>query len=383
MASCSDDAPANDGMTSRRLVFTDVNKTVYAIDGTAAFTVELWDADKLWQCDHDMKISAEVADGARDLVVKYNYSNRSEFALMPETAVTFSSSTIANGESRTSLNVKVDLAYLESHFDGRPFMLPVKIVVTDGHGAVNADVAYLCAPIVRTSGDYTAFYCTGTTPTAEISYTQGVNDYAVVCNPGGGYSMLLDSEIEMFRSAFAGQGVAVAIVRYRMPAKGNYTLPAQDAYNTLCLMRANREKWGGYKKVGIMGGSAGGHLSATVSTYAPDEVDFQILLYPVITMNTEYTHLGSRLELLGQNPSAELERSFSFEYHVTSSLPPTFVAYSMDDGYVDPVHNAQAYITALKNAGVHCSESRHETGGHQSTYWTDYPAVMLSWLKQL
>ena len=78
--------------------------------------------------------------------------------------------------------------------------------------------------------------------------------------------------------------------------------------------------------VGIMGASAGGHLASTLATHysAASRPDFQILLYPVVTM-TQSTHGGSRKELLGGNPTAEQEVLFSNELQVTSDTPQAFI----------------------------------------------------------
>lgn len=63
-----------------------------------------------------------------------------------------------------------------------------------------------------------------------------------------------------------------------------------------------------------MGFSAGGHLASTVATHFEDEEshpDFQILFYPVISMDPEYTHRGTHDNLLGKQPAKEEEDDFS------------------------------------------------------------------------
>ena len=67
-----------------------------------------------------------------------------------------------------------------------------------------------------------------------------------------------------------------------------------------------------------MGASAGGHLAASLATlYSGDKTrpDFQILFYPVISMQKGVTHGGSRKNLIGENPSQELEQKYSLERH--------------------------------------------------------------------
>ena len=108
--------------------------------------------------------------------------------------------------------------------------------------------------------------------------------------------------------------------------------------------RARADEWNiDPKRIGVWGFSAGGHLAATVSTRwdqgdtsAPDDVDrhscrpdFSILAYPVITMH-EWTHEGSRLNLLGEDPSIEAIRELSNELHITPHTPPTFLFHTAE-----------------------------------------------------
>ena len=121
------------------------------------------------------------------------------------------------------------------------------------------------------------------------------------------------------------------------------------------------------KKIGVMGSSAGGHLVASLSTVldffpealtTPDETDaldyipdFQILCYPVITMN-EYTHKGSAQRVSGHDVLTEEDMAtFSLERRVDSTTPPTFIWHTFTDKTV-PVQNSIFFISALANAGV-------------------------------
>ena len=100
------------------------------------------------------------------------------------------------------------------------------------------------------------------------------------------------------------------------------------------VLRDSAEVWHlNPKDIGIMGSSAGGHLASTVATHydASTRPDFQILFYPVITMDKSYTHMGSHDNLLGENASPELEVEFSNEKQVTPDTPRAFIAFR-DDG---------------------------------------------------
>ena len=120
---------------------------------------------------------------------------------------------------------------------------------------------------------------------------------AIVCCPGGGYSHLaMQHEGFDWAPFFNGQGIALIVLKYRMP-HGNYTVPAEDAEEAMRLVRQHAEEWHiNTKDVGIMGFSAGGHLASTVATHATGDAapNFQILFYPVISMEQGTTHQGSR-----------------------------------------------------------------------------------------
>ena len=145
---------------------------------------------------------------------------------------------------------------------------------------------------------------------------------AVVCCPGGGYSHLAwEKEGTSWAPFFNGQGIALIVLKYRMP-HGNHTIPAEDAEEAIKLVRKNAEEWHiNPKDVGIMGFSAGGHLASTVATHATGQAapDFQILFYPVISMEQGTTHQGSRENLLGKNPNTATSSMSTSTRHVPLS----------------------------------------------------------------
>ncbi len=157
---------------------------------------------------------------------------------------------------------------------------------------------------------------------------------AVVACPGGGYSHLaVDHEGCDWAPYFNKQGIALIVLKYRMP-KGDRTLPISDAEAAMKIVRDSADVWNlNPRDIGIMGSSAGGHLASTIATHAKPELrpDFQILFYPVITMDKSYTHMGSHNSLLGKDASAELEKEYSNEKQVTKETPRAFIVYSDDD----------------------------------------------------
>lgn len=189
---------------------------------------------------------------------------------------------------------------------------------------------------------------------------------AVVICPGGGYSHLaMSHEGYDWSSFFSEQGVAVAVLKYTMPA-GNFLLPVTDALSAMRLVRTHAAEWNiNPDKIGIMGFSAGGHLASTVATHAPEDLRpaFQILFYPVITMNIRETHRGSRSHFLGENPSEEKERLYSNELQVTGNTPPAFIALSGDDKAVSPA-NSLKYYSALHEHSIPAALHIYPSGGH-------------------
>ena len=216
---------------------------------------------------------------------------------------------------------------------------------------------------------------------------------AVVDCPGGGYAVLSNThEGSAWAPFFNERGIAFMLVNYRIP-HGERTLPITDVETAIRVVRDSAAVWQlNPRDVGIMGSSAGGHLASTIATHTPYQLrpDFQILVYPVITMGPG-THQGSLDGLLGDNQKdPELVRLYSNEYQVRSHLtPPAFIVLSSDDNLVPPVPNAIAYYTAMRNAGNSCSLHIYPTGGHGYGYMPFFAyhdqmvSDLSSWLENL
>lgn len=189
---------------------------------------------------------------------------------------------------------------------------------------------------------------------------------AVVACPGGGYGGLaVNHEGYDWAPYFNKQGIALIVLKYRMP-HGDRTLPISDAEAAMKMVRDSADVWNlNPHDIGIMGSSAGGHLASTIATHTQAELrpDFQILFYPVITMDKTFTHMGSHDNLLGKGASAGLEAEFSNEKQVTKETPRAFIAYSDDDKTVPPANGVNYYLSLHKNrvpAVLHI----YASGGH-------------------
>lgn len=202
---------------------------------------------------------------------------------------------------------------------------------------------------------------------------------AVVICPGGGYSHLaMQHEGTDWVPFFTNQGIAVFILKYRMP-RGFHEIPISDAEEAIRMVRRNAKNWHiNPKQVGIMGFSAGGHLASTVATHSIGDAlpDFQILFYPVITMQPDHTHRGSHDNFLGTQYSKKqlkrMEQLYSNEEQVTRATPRAFIALSDDDEAVRPI-NGVSYYTGCFQHDVPATLHVYPTGGHGWGYRESFP----------
>lgn len=197
---------------------------------------------------------------------------------------------------------------------------------------------------------------------------------AVVCCPGGGYTHLaMDHEGHQWASFFNNQGIALIVLKYRMP-HGDRFVPISDAEEAMKTVRRNAAAWHiNPADVGIMGFSAGGHLASTIATHSTGDAapNFQILFYPVITMDPGYTHKGSRDNFLGtfgegkkdQKEMKKLEADYSNDLQVNRTTSRAFLALSDDDKAV-PAANGFNYYQQLYKHDVPASIHIYPTGGH-------------------
>ena len=195
---------------------------------------------------------------------------------------------------------------------------------------------------------------------------------AVIICPGGGYTRLsIDPEGHDVAKVLASQGIAAFVLKYRLPldtCMTNKTLvPLTDAQAALQLIKERAATWNiNPNRIGIMGFSAGGHLASTVATHFINKEQrpaFAILVYPVISLTDSLAHKGSRDNLLGKNPSAELVANYSNETRVTPQTPPCFIVFAADDKTVK-VQNGLVFYDALLKNKVPAELHIYQTGGH-------------------
>jgi acetyl esterase/lipase len=238
--------------------------------------------------------------------------------------------------------------------------------------------------------------------TVFLPRTVAANTPAVVICPGGGYRALASNhEGRQVASYLNSLGVAAFVLRYRLGPRYHHPIELGDAQRAIRYVRSHATDWRlDPARIGIIGFSAGGHLAMTASTKfdagtagAADAVDrvssrpdFAVLGYPVISMTEEWTHKGSRTNLLGENFDPELAKSLSGERAVTKETPPTFLFQTTEDTTV-PAENAVHYYLALRKAGVPAEMHVFEKGPHGVGLANDDPALsewstlLANWLR--
>jgi acetyl esterase/lipase len=201
---------------------------------------------------------------------------------------------------------------------------------------------------------------------------------AIVICPGGGYAGLAAHEGEQYARFLNEQGIAGFVLKYRLaPAGYHHPAMLMDAERAVRTVRFWASTWKlNPKQIGIMGSSAGGHLASTLLTHfnagrpnADDMIDRQssrpdlgILCYAVITMG-QYTHQGSKNNLLGKQPTPELVKQLSNELQVTKDTPPCFLWHTVEDSAV-PVENSLQFAEALRKGRVSFDLHIYEKGAH-------------------
>lgn len=189
---------------------------------------------------------------------------------------------------------------------------------------------------------------------------------AVVICPGGAYqSLAFTKEGIDWGEWFNNMGVAAIVLRYRMP-HGNRDVPVSDAECAIRTVRKNAKNWRiNASDVGIMGFSAGGHLASTIATHSKGDAkpDFQILFYPVITMDPAFTHRVSHDNLLGKDAKKKEEREYCNDLHVTRATPRAFIALSDDDAVVLPINGVNYYVELYRH-DVPATLHVYPAGGH-------------------
>ena len=259
-----------------------------------------------------------------------------------------------------------------------------------------------------------------TQPTMTVYSPAGKNTgAAVIVFPGGGYQVLvMDLEGTEVCDWLVSRGITCVVLKYRVTAAGDYPksgpypespMALEDAQRTLGLVRLHAAEWHiDAHKIGVLGTSAGGHLTAALSNhfekrlYAPVDAadrescrpDFAVALYPghLSLPAAEWdARVGKKkFEMsAAEHPAiADHDLQLNPDIHISKETPPTFLLQAEDD-HVDNVDDALAYYLALKKAGVPVEMHLYAQGGHgfglrhTKMPITEWPQLMERWLRTI
>lgn len=280
-----------------------------------------------------------------------------------------------------------------------PFLLEAQEIINLYNGVIpNSKVKATReteAPLFRGMYRKSAF------PTLQVFHAdkEKSSGAAVIICPGGGYSVIVyEGEGVSTAKELARNGITAFVLKYRLPSDSTMedkTIgPLQDVQQAFKVVRERSKEWNlDASKIGIMGFSAGGHLASTGATHFQKALienknntslrpDFQVLVYPVISMRDSLTHRDSRIKLLGENPSAISVNNFSNELQVTGDAPAAYITFATDDKLVD-VNNGISYYQALRHHNVDVEMHLYSKGGHGFIFreksWTE---PLFHWMKK-
>ncbi len=224
------------------------------------------------------------------------------------------------------------------------------------------------------AGNGRAFTINVTNPTITIYQPKKINASrtAVIICPGGGYSRLSieDGGYEAGK-ALAEEGITAIVLKYRTWRDSVYTdfkkVPFQDLQQAINIVYKHAKKWNvDTTHIGILGFSAGGHLTAmAATTFEKRKPAFTLLIYPVISFLDSLTSTtsSSRSILLGKNIREEDKIKYSPELHINKSTPPSFIVHAEDDK-TSLVGNSIVYYKGLVSNKIPAELLLYKTGGH-------------------
>jgi acetyl esterase/lipase len=231
---------------------------------------------------------------------------------------------------------------------------------------------------------------------------RGSSGTAVIVAPGGGYGNLaIEHEGRQEAYWFNAMGVTAFVLKYRLGPRYHHPIELGDAQRAIRTVRSRAAEFDIMPdRIGMMGFSAGGHLTSTAGTHfdagkpeATDPIDrvssrpdFMILGYPVVSFDPAIRHNGSLRNLLGDNPDPKLIEDLSNELRVTPETPPTFLFHTTNDPGV-PVENSVRFYLALRKAKVPVEMHLFENGPHGvgmalgDPALSVWPTLLMNWMR--
>jgi acetyl esterase/lipase len=187
------------------------------------------------------------------------------------------------------------------------------------------------------------------------------NGTAVVVAPGGGYSILaIEHEGTQVCEWLNTLGVTAVLLKYRVPKRAaqmpDNLAMMQDAQRAITLVREKSQELGiNPNRVGMLGFSAGGHLTACTALTKKR-------LYDVDNASAQPSHLPNFCILVYPAYLTDKAGKLRPEIAVSKDSPPMFLAFSSNDGVTNE-GSAALYLALTKNK-VPAELHAYATGGH-------------------
>jgi acetyl esterase/lipase len=239
-------------------------------------------------------------------------------------------------------------------------------------------------------------------PSITLYRARQPNGTAIVVAPGGSYTNLATNhEGRQVANLLNAAGITAFVLKYRLGPRYRHPVELGDAQRAIRMVRARAAEFGlNADRIGMLGFSAGGHLTATAGTRfdwgkpdASDPIervssrpDFLVLAYPVISFDPAIAHAGSVRNLLGDKPDATQLEDLSADRQVSAQTPPTFLFHTDADTGVVPENSVRFYL-ALRRAKVPAEMHIFEKGPHGVGLAMNDPALgawsslLTTWLR--
>jgi acetyl esterase/lipase len=222
---------------------------------------------------------------------------------------------------------------------------------------------------------------------------------AILICPGGAYGGVVMTYEGVDVAEWYSEAGITGIVLYYRTAPYKFPVPLNDVRRAIRILHSNAGNWNlDTARIGVLGFSAGGHLASMAAGYGDNGVadttdiieqfsskpDFNIFIYPVITMEPEFTHTGSQQNLAGDNLPQSLIDSLSGEKLVSNHTAPSFLVHGIQDEVV-PVENSRMFYDSCISHDVPAkfyeifSDCGYHGFGLNCGNWAD---TSITWLKQ-
>jgi len=234
-----------------------------------------------------------------------------------------------------------------------------------------------------------------TEPTLTVYQARGENSgKAVIIIPGGGYGL-----VAMYHEGYdvaeklSAQGITAAVLKYRLPNPESsdqpHLVPLTDTRRAMKLLRGMAEKYGISKEVGLMGFSAGSHLSTVASLWKSDDreenPDFSALIYGVTELSEDNLNWLEESLYHRKMMEEEVKQNTLLDL-VSEDTPPAFMVHAYDDDVCN-VKETTLYAEKLFENHVPVEVHLFPTGGHgfglgrKDGPTEQWPDLFVNWLK--